>query len=120
MKLCALSPFTIASRDEILSFLKQSTAELIVLPGVCKNVPTVAHVQAVIRRGVAVSVQEQEGKSKVEAISYFVTCDKAQSMPHQFFSQSPSTKGIDNLVAASSKRTFDVGSRKVTFVIVER
>ena len=115
MKICAVSPWTTASANEILAFLKEAIAELVVLPGICGNTPSPQEVQRVIRRGVAVFVQQ--GRSKGKATSYLVTRARAVPMPHQIFARSPTAKCMDDLVAAWPNRTFPIGSRTVTFAI---
>jgi hypothetical protein len=114
MKVCAVSPWTTASASEILSFLGKTTAELVVLPGVCDNTPSPQKVQRVIRRGVAVFVEQ--GRS-AKATPYLVTRARVVPMPHQIFGQSPTAKCMDDLVAAWPGRTFLIGSKTVTFAI---
>jgi hypothetical protein len=117
MKVCAVSPWETASTNDILDFLRETTAELVVLPGVSKskNTPSREVVQRVIRPGVAVFVQN--GESKDNTTPYLVTCDRAEPMPPQIFKQSPTAKCMDDLVAAWPDRTFPIGSRTVTFAI---
>jgi hypothetical protein len=115
MKVCAVSPWKTASATDILDFLRKATAELVVLPGVCRNTPSPQAIQRVIGRRVNVFVEQ--GGSKVKAISYLVTHAGAIPMPHQIFAQSPTAKSMDELVAAWQHRTFPIESRAVTFAI---
>lgn len=115
MKVCAVSPWETASADDILNFLRKTTAELVVLPGVCRNTPSRQDTQRNIRRGVAVFVED--GGSKGKATPYLVTTDGALPMPRGIFARSPTANCMDALVAAWPGRTFPVGSRTVTFAI---
>jgi hypothetical protein len=115
MKVCAVSPWTTASATDILSFLREATAELVVLPGESTNTPSPEDVQQVIDCGVNVFV-EWRG-SEGAGTPYLVTYDGAIPMAQQVFSQSPGPKDLDELVAAWPRRTFPVGSRRVTFAI---
>lgn len=115
MKLCAVSPFTNASEAEILEFLANATAALVLLPGRSQNTPSPEKVQSAIRSGVSVFV-EGKGKKK-ESTPYLVTSRKLISMPRQIFCQRPTARQIDDLVACLPSRTFAIGSRMVTFFI---
>jgi hypothetical protein len=115
MKICAVSPWTAASADEILGFLREAVADLVVLPGECENTPPLREGQGAIARGVSVFIQQ--GRSKAEATSYPVTRDRAHSMPRQIFAKSPTSGDMDNLARAWPDRTFPIRSRKVTFAI---
>lgn len=115
MKVCAVSPWADASKSDILAFLGEEAAELVVLPGVFKNTPSQHEVQRNIRPGVAVFVEY--GGSKGKAIPYLVTCDSIEPMPCGIFSQSPKARQMDDLVRAWPDRTFAIGPRKVTFAI---
>lgn len=125
MKVCAVSPWLgpedlpadseakTASACDILSFLGETTAELVVLPGVSQITPSPQEVQRHIRAGVAVFVEYGEGK----ATPYLVTRALTVAMPLQIFAQSPTAKCMDDLIAAWPDRTFSIGSRTVTFAI---
>jgi len=115
MKVCAVSPWATASANEILSFLGGTTADLVVLPGVCPNTPSPLEVQRVIRRNVAVFVEH--GGSKGKATPYLVTCEGVRPMPRGVFSKSPNAKCMNKLLAAWPNRTFSIRSRTVTFAI---
>lgn len=116
MKVCAVSPWVAAEPGDILSFLGEATAELVVLPGVHRNTPSPQEVQRVIRPGVAVFVEY--GGPKGRATPYLVTRRNGPSaMPPQIFGRSPTAKCMDDLVAAWPDRTFPIGSRTVTFAI---
>lgn len=115
MKLCAVSPFTNTSEAEILAFLANATAALVLLPGRSQNTPSPEKVQSAICSGVSVFV-EGKGKKK-EATPYLVTSSKLMPMPRQIFSERPTAQQIDDLVACLPSRTFAIGSRMVTFFI---
>jgi len=115
MKVCAVSPWIKASTTDILDFLKKANAELVVLPGLCENTPSLKAIQGVIGRGVNVFVEQ--GPSKGKATPYLVTHTKAIPMPPQIFASSPKTRCMDKLVAAWPGRTLPIGSRTVTFAI---
>ena len=124
MKVCAVSPWETAPARDILCFLGEATAELVVLPGVSRNTPSPQDVQRAIRRGVAVFVQSgrkkqrRKLKGKLGAIPYLVTRNRVVRMPCQIFSEcTPTAKQMDELVKAWPKRTFSIGSRQVTFAI---
>ena len=115
MKLCAVSPFTNTSEAEIVAFLSDSTAALVLLPGRSRNTPSPEKVQSAIRSSVSVFV-EGKGKKK-EATPYLVTSRRIMSMPRQIFCQRPTAQQLDDLVACLPSRTFAIGSRMVTFFI---
>jgi hypothetical protein len=115
MKLCAISPFTNASEAEILAFLSNTTASLVLLPGRSQNTPSPEKVQGTIRHGVSVFVEYKSKKNK--STPYLVTNRKLMAMPRQIFCQRPAVRQIDNLVACLPSRTFAIGSRMVTFFI---
>jgi len=131
MKLCAVSPFKSASREEILSFLQRTTADLVILPGFSKeNTPLPEEIREVIHRGVAVFVElgSPDCAGKTKTTPYLVTRARSVPMPRGTYRGKgkasrasgcawPTAKDMDKLVEACRERTFPIGSRKVTFVI---
>jgi hypothetical protein len=115
MNLCAVSPFTNTSEAEIIAFLGNATAALVLMPGGSHNTPSPEKVQNAIHSGVSVFV-EGKGKKK-EATPYLVTRREIIPMPRQIFSERPTAHQIDDLVACLPSRTFAIGSRMVTFFL---
>ena len=123
MNVCAVSAWEspspqTSSASDILSFLREATAELVVLPGVSRsrNTPSPEEVKRVIRLGVAVFVEHRGPKG--ETTPYLVTCDgPPKPMPRQIFSKAPTAECMAALVEKWPSRTFRIGSRTVTFAI---
>jgi len=117
MRICAVSPWKLALKEEILKFLAEAKADLVVLPGACRNTPSPKEVQQVIGRGIRVFVES--GKKKGKATPYLVTSSEAIRMPLQVFPppKSPTVRCMDKLVSAWLDRTFSFGTRTVTFTI---
>ncbi len=115
MNICAISPFVNASEPEILTFLAEASADLVLLPGHSRNTPPPEKVKNIIRSGVSVFV-ECKGK-KMETTPYLVTSRELMPMPQQIFAQNPSAEQMDRLAAILPNRTFRISSRFVTFFI---
>lgn len=115
MRVCVVSPRPVVSAREILSFLSLQTADLVLLPGVSANTPSVGGVQRAIRSGVSVFVEG--GTAKRTGRPMLVTKTGARAMPRQLFGSRPSAADVDELIALLNDRTFAIGRRKVTFVI---
>lgn len=114
MKVCAVSPRRDASRKEILSFLEEQAADLVLLPGAAKNTPSPESVQQVLRQGVAVFV---ENGMKMDGTPCLVTRNNICKMPKQVFARTPTASNMDDLAAVLEGRTFKIAGRKVTFII---
>lgn len=115
MKVVLISPFTNALESEILYEIEHADADLILLPGFCKNMPTPQKIQSVIKLGVSVFV-EHRGE-KCSAIPSLVTKDNIHDMPRQVFINKPSNADIERLLTCLQQRTFTICDRKVTFLI---
>ena len=115
MKLCAASPNKFATQDDVLAFLAEATATLVLLPGSSSSTPSPQMVQSAIRDGVSVFVEGVD--RKMQTTPYLVTNRTAIAMPRQVFVNDPSAREIEELLARLPARTFALGSRTVTFYI---
>ncbi len=112
MKLIALSPFSKASRREILKFFENANADLVVLPGYsAANTPSPSEVQEVINDKVSVFVESKAG------IPYLITKQERIQMPKQQFYKNPKASDLRNLVEIIQQRTHIICKRKVTFIL---
>lgn len=121
MDILAISPFQIATSDQILSTLSEADADLVVLPGYARNMPSPVSVQQVIRPGVAIFLEEvgkkgETGK-KHSSTPFLVTSSSVTPMPKQIFCTNPCARDIDHLAQAFGRRTFRIANRAVTFVL---
>jgi len=118
MKICAVSPKTKASRDEILDFISEckTDPDLIVLPGFCKdgNHPNCKEVSNSLKKGVFVFVETFDGKS---ATPWLVSSSESIQMPDQIFKQKPTAGELDRLQEAWPQRTHNVKGREISFAI---
>ncbi|MBA3351426.1 MAG: hypothetical protein H0U23_03205 [Blastocatellia bacterium] len=117
MKICAVSPFEDASREEILDFIAERQDDLVLLPG-CNwyspsATPALEDIQRVIRPNVSVFV-EVPGE---RAIPYVVTKANITPMPPQVFKQGPDKKEFEEFLRVLPKRLLAIGSKEVVFVV---
>jgi hypothetical protein len=122
MRIVAISPFTNASRADILRFLAGLPRCLVLLPGRSSNTPSPNQIQKVIRTGSSVFVEGPGGKGKTpgrkkKRLAFLVSKGNIRTMPSQLFSVRPTAGDIDQLVALLPQRTFRFGKRFVTFLI---
>lgn len=122
MRIFAVSPFTTASRAEILHFLSGLPRGLVLLPGRSSNTPSPNQIQKVIRQGSSVFVEgpgikEKRPGRKKKCLAFLVSKGKIRIMPSQLFSLRPTAGDIDQLVALLPQRTFRFGKRSITFLI---
>lgn len=115
VKVCSVSPRSKATSREILDFLTQQTAALVLLPGASDNTPSPKSVQRVLQSGVSVFVEGATGKMMRRPS--LVTSHSIETMPKQVFAQNPTAIEMDSLAAALPDRTFTIGGRTVTFII---
>jgi hypothetical protein len=122
MRIVAISPFTNASRADILRFLAGLPRSLVLLPGRSSNTPSPNQIQRIIRRGSWVFVEgpgtkEKRPGRKKRRLAFLVSKGSIRTMPSQLFSVRPTAGNIDQLVALLPQRTFRFGKRSVTFLI---
>lgn len=115
MRICAVSPFYDASKEEILSFVSECETDLIVLPGNGQNHPSYQQVSKSLMNGVLAFVETGSGKRK--SIPWLVSASKHIEMPPQIFATNPSASELDRLQDAWPKRTHKVKERKCSFAI---
>ena len=117
MRICAISPFKSAASEEILQFLSTCTHDLVILPGIEKNHPTVDNISPVLRQGVSAFIED--GTNKNEAIPWLVSNSGRIRMPKQIFTNTKGMRArdLDNLQDVWIKRKFHIGSKNVSFII---
>jgi len=103
-KIIAVSPFEIATGQEILRFLATLPKALIVLPGNYRNTPSPHQIQRAIRRG---SVAFTEGPG----CPFLITRHRALLLPPQIFANAPSAQEMERLVRTLPQRTISIGNR---------
>lgn len=128
MKVCAVSPRLYeagakmaAIKAEVLDFLAETTADLVVLPGWRPYMPTPDAIARVLRRGVHVFVEVKKKRGgkvgKRGAQPCVVTSRRLIELPKQIFAQNPTAHDLDELAEKLAKRTVRIRSRTVTFVL---
>ncbi|MDM8554203.1 hypothetical protein QUF75_05680 [Desulfococcaceae bacterium HSG7] len=116
MKICAISPFVSASKEEILEFLNGCNNDLVVLPGNYKNHPSYKDVVKVLNPGISAFVETGDGKG--DSIPWLVSVTRQIMMPRQIFGTSDPTAGdMDDLQKKWKKRTHTICDRSVSFAI---
>jgi hypothetical protein len=121
MHLCIVSPFTVASRDQIITFIKSCNAELIIFPGFnASNALSVTEVQNVLQYHSKIFMEFPETgleEIKMNVTPSIVSKKDIIKMPKQIFSQNPMKKDIHTLLDIWDDRTLSLGNRKFTFII---
>jgi len=131
MKICAISPFTSASEEEILDFIKNCDHKFIVLPGnpivldgQFKNHPSPQSIAEVLKNGTYAFVETYVKTSaktlkteNIQTIPWWVSSTQAIEMPRQIFGKKPTAGNLDNLQKDWSQRTRKIGSREFSFAI---
>jgi hypothetical protein len=117
MKICAISPFTSATRTEILNFISRCDHDLIVLPGYAENHPTPQSLAEVLKKGMFAFVETRGGK--VKSIPCLVSStQQIIRMPKQcVFEGEPRAKDLDDLQRIWHQRTHEIGNREFSFAI---
>jgi len=115
MKICAISPFSNASKKEMLTFISTLNHDLIVLPGNGPNHPSCNLIQQCMQTNSRVFVEV--GSGKFASKPWLVSKTSLIQMPDQIFAQTPRTGDIDALELAWPKRTFSISERVVSFAI---
>lgn len=115
MKICAISPLENASKIEILKFIENNDADLIVLPGYSSNHPNHKEISKVLKKGAYVFMESDAEKLKAHPL--LVSQDKHIKMPPQIFSQNPTSKQLDELQAVWTARTHKIKGHTFSFVI---
>ena len=115
MKACAISPFSIATTQELLNFIATINHELIILPGGAPNHPSVRQIQNAISPQSTVFVET--GYKKLSNRPWIVLKKSVIQMPGQLFAQTPRASDLDNLQNIWGKRTHLIASKKVSFAI---
>jgi hypothetical protein len=105
-----VSPFEIATGQEVLRFLATLPKALIILPGNYRNTPSPHQIQRVIRRG---SVVFAEGPRR----PFLITRRRTLLLPPQIFAKAPTAQEMKRLVRAVPQRTISIGNRNVTFLL---
>ncbi len=119
MKICALSPFTSATKNEILDFLKTVEVDLIVLPGYSlyepSCTPSPRDVQNVINNNVTVFMEESVNKENIPLV---VKKNEIYQMPLQrYIKNYAPVREVNYLRDILVCRTTKIGTRKVTFIL---
>ena len=119
MKICLISPFTISSSEDILSFIEGLSSELIILPGINRNTPSVKEIQSVIKKGTHVFLESRtNGETEKGKVAPMVIAkDNLVEMPKQIFINKPKVHDIKGLIAAWDRRTIEIGTRRFTFIV---
>jgi len=115
MRICAVSPLDDATKNEILSFVSECKADLIVLPGNCHNHPSYREVSKKLNSGVFAFIETGHGKRK--SAPWLVSDSKHIEMPPQIFATSPTANELDQLQNAWPKRTHKIKKRECSFAI---
>jgi hypothetical protein len=115
MKVCAISPFSIATAQEILSFIATLSHELIILPGGAPNHPTIKQIQNNVNPKSTVFVET--GYKKLSMRPWIVSKNQTTQMPRQLFAQTPRSSNLDALQNIWAQRTHIISSKKVSFAI---
>ncbi|GAU08262.1 hypothetical protein [Desulfoplanes formicivorans] len=115
MKICAISPFELASKHEIIAFIKKINHDLVILPGNSSNHPTIKEIQKNINSITKVFVEI--GNGKLASTPCLVSKMNVIKMPSQLFAQNPTSHDVDNLVSIWSKRTIKVNGKQISFAI---
>ncbi len=113
MKICAVSPLSDANEREILAFIRDCKADLIVLPGAAQNHPSYQQVSKSLKSGVLAFVETRKRKS----IPWLVSASKHIEMPPQIFATYPTAKELDRLQDAWPRRTHKIKDHKCSFAI---
>jgi hypothetical protein len=102
-----------------LSFIERCNYELIILPGIDQNTPSINEIKSVINKGTNLFIESGDGCSSGEGKTTptIVTKDTINEMPKQIFVRKPKAKNIDELIAIWDERTIKIGQRKFTFIL---
>jgi hypothetical protein len=114
-KMIAISPFTSATKQEILDFIRAQPKALIVLPGNQSNTPSPRQIQRVISTGAMVFAEGAKGQNGRPA--FIITKSRISKMPSQVFARKPTADNIEALAAILPHRTIRLGRRRATFFI---
>lgn len=130
MKILALAPFVNTGRDQtarrvnqrtreqILKMLGSSNAQLIVLPGYCKDItPSPEQLQGVLAAGSVAFVEGPGSKGSKCGWPYLVTPKTIIRMPKQCFAQEPKRKDIEAFCSAIPCRTHEIAGHRFVFVL---
>jgi hypothetical protein len=115
MKVCAISPFSIATTQEILNFISTLNHELIILPGGAQNHPSINQIQNNINSLSTVFVET--GHKKLSTRPWIVSCNQTTKMPVQLFAQTPRAIDLDSLQKIWAQRNHTIASKKISFAI---
>jgi hypothetical protein len=114
-KIVGVAPFKVATRQEILRFLREHPNALIILPGNYANTPSPGEIQRLIRRETVVFAEG--GETRDGRSAFIITRKKVVRMPSQVFANAPTARDMDELAALLPQRTIRLGKRRATFFI---
>lgn len=116
MNICAISPTYEASSEDIINLIEKLQVEdLIILPGVADNTPSIKDVQNVINDNCCIFLEN--GFLKGEAQPLIVSKNDIIKIPRQLFINRPKAAEIDQLIKIFPARTHLISNQRVSFVL---